>query len=169
VVGFIDRVQEDATNAVGTSRATLGECDEAINIDISRHNGGEQPKSGKVARHAARQGALLLGRGQTWQDTSLAGQGAPLRKGANVARHAAVQGAPLGKRTDVARYAAGQGSLLVKGTGSGADALCRPAGGHDATTDRGPKNEVASKLAQLAFLGWTLCGGRLWGNDDASN
>ena len=38
--GFIDGVEEDATDSIGTSRATLGEGNEVVNIDIGRRRGG---------------------------------------------------------------------------------------------------------------------------------
>jgi hypothetical protein len=71
VEGFIDRVQEDSTNAIGMGRAALGEGNEVINIHIASASGGRpgawtRAMPGAECRRArtAGQGGLL-GKGQT--------------------------------------------------------------------------------------------------------
>ena len=45
--GFIDCVEEDSTDSIGTSRATLGEGNEVVNIDIGRRKGGSGSGGGR--------------------------------------------------------------------------------------------------------------------------
>ena len=166
---FVDRVQEDATNAIGMGRATLGECDEVINIDISRCNGRSGPRvgrwrdvrpdKGRFSREGDRHGKTWLwpdnerlwGKGQMWPDM-------------RPCKGRLLEGDRLGEICGRTRVTSREG-------GQGLGRMLLDAGqlrGHDATIDQG-LNEVASELARLAFLGWMLCGGRLWGNDDATD
>jgi hypothetical protein len=43
---FVDRVEEDATSAIGAGRATLGEGNELVSIDIGRRKGRSGSRGG---------------------------------------------------------------------------------------------------------------------------